>query len=230
MVEFRVLHVNIKITNRILASTVIVLLCVAILVLVKVLFHGGSQLEWGSISDWVSSIANLIMAGAALYAAWNAKNWFQTKIKENALNQVTKFWTNCDLFSLEMLKTYENVRSLNNTDPDFEPKDFAYLVRTEKEVIDQLQIKLTSLKNELQSLTFWKVSPKDATIFKNYFFSNQMALSTLKEAINFDINDISERYHYNMNYGKVLVDTFKGLINTHETLKKNMNNLFHFSN
>lgn len=230
MVEFRVLHVNIKITNRILASTVIVLLWVAILVLVKVLFHGGSQLEWGSVSDWVSSIANLIMAGAALYAAWNAKNWFQTKIKENALNQVTKFWTNCDIFSLEMLKTYENVRNLNNTDPDFEPKDFAYLVRTEKEVIDQLQIKLTSLKNELQSLTFWKVSPKDATIFKNYFISNQMALSTLKETINFDINDISERYHYNMNYGKVLVDTFKGLINTHETLKKDMNNLFHFSN
>lgn len=230
MVEFRVLHVNIKITNRILPSTVIVLLWVAILVLVKVLFHGGSQLEWGSVSDWVSSIANLIMAGAALYAAWNAKNWFQTKIKENALNQVTKFWTNCDIFSLEMMKTYENVRNLNNTDPDFEPKDFAYLVRTEKEVIDQLQIKLTSLKNELQSLTFWKVSPKDATIFKNYFISNQMALSTLKETINFDINDISERYHYSMNYGKVLVDTFKGLINTYETLKKDMNNLFHFSN
>lgn len=104
MVEFRVLHVNIKITNRILASTVIVLLCVAILVLVKVLFHGGSQLEWGSISDWVSSIANLIMAGAALYAAWNAKNWFQTKIKENALNQVTKFWTNCDSFFVRNVK------------------------------------------------------------------------------------------------------------------------------
>ena len=216
--------------NNALICTVLVLLWVTILVLVKVLFHGDNKLEWGSISDWVSSIANLIMAGAALYAAWNARNWFQTKIKENALNQVTKFWTNCDLFSLEMLKTYENVRNLNNTDPYFEPKDFAYLVRTEKEVIDQLQIKLTSLKNELQSLTFWKVSPKDATIFKNYFLSNQMALSTLKEAINFDINDISERYHYNMNYGKVLVDTFKGLIDTHETLKKDMNNIFHFSN
>ncbi|HFR2015540.1 TPA: hypothetical protein ACHXN0_004253, partial [Shigella sonnei] len=92
--------------NIVLLSTVAVLLVVVILVLIKSLFVGSEGFEWGSVSDWVSSIANLIMAGAALYAAWNAKNWFQTKIKENALNQVTKFWTNCDLFSLEMLKTY----------------------------------------------------------------------------------------------------------------------------
>lgn len=216
--------------NIVLITIVSTLLIITCLVLIKFLFSGKEGFEWGSVSDWVSSIANLIMAGAALYAAWNAKNWFQTKIKENALNQVTKFWTNCDLFSLDMMKTYENVRNLNNTNPDYEPKDFAYLVRTEKEVIDQLQIKLTALRNELQSLTFWKVSPKEATIFINYFSSNQMALSTLRDAISFDINDISERFHYNMSYGKVLVDTFKGLINTHETLKKDMNNLFHFSN
>ncbi|HFR1090664.1 TPA: hypothetical protein ACHUSF_004412, partial [Shigella sonnei] len=173
--------------NIVLLSTVAVLLVVVILVLIKSLFVGSEGFEWGSVSDWVSSIANLIMAGAALYAAWNAKNWFQTKIKENALNQVTKFWTNCDLFSLEMLKTYENICNLNNTEPDIEPKNFAHLVKTEREVIDLLNIKLASLKSELQSLTFWKVSPKDEAIFNNYFFSNQIALGTLREAISFDI-------------------------------------------
>ncbi|EFH9671944.1 hypothetical protein GTP88_26315, partial [Escherichia coli] len=117
--------------NIALIIIVSALLIISCLVLIKFLFSGNEGFEWGSVSDWFSSIANIIMAGAALYAAWNAKNWFQTKIKENALNQVTKFWTNCDLFSLEMLKTYENVRNLNNTDPDYEPKDFSYLVRTE---------------------------------------------------------------------------------------------------
>ncbi|HHA1386563.1 TPA: hypothetical protein ACOEDK_003334 [Enterobacter kobei] len=210
-----------------IVSTLLIILC---LVLVKLLFSGNEGFEWGSVSDWVSSVANLIMAGAALYAAWNAKNWFQTKIKENALNQVTKFWTNCDLFSLDMLKTYENVHYLNNTEPDTEPKNYAHLIKTEREAIDKLNFKLASLKNELHSLAFWKVSPKDVAIFDNYFFSNQIALGTLREAIGFDIYDIHERYHYNVTYGKVLVDTFNGLIETHETLKKDMNNLFHFSN
>lgn len=216
--------------NIALITIVSALLIISCLVLVKFLFSGSEGFVWGSVSDWVSSIANLIMAGAALYAAWNAKNWFQTKIKENALNHVTKFWTNCDIFSLEMLKTYENVRDLNNTEPECEPQNFSHLVTTEKKVIDQLQIKLTALEKELQSLTFWQVSPKDDTIFKNYFIKNQKTLVTLRNAIGFDVHDISDRYRYNINYGKTLVDTFKDLNKTHASLKKDMNNLFRFSN
>ncbi|MEH3983710.1 hypothetical protein [Enterobacter ludwigii] len=216
--------------NIALITIVSALLIISCLVLIKFLFSGNEGFEWGSVSDFVSSIANLIMAGAALYAAWNAKNWFQTKIKENALNHVTKFWTNCDLFSLEVLNTYENVRNLNNTEPEIEPINYAQLVKNEREVIDQLQIKLTALKSELQSLTFWKVSPKDEKTFHDYFFSNQLALEGLREAIGFDAYNIHERYHYNQDYGRVLVETFKKLSNTHALLKKEMNNLFVFSN
>ncbi|HCT5366358.1 TPA: hypothetical protein OT044_000465 [Citrobacter koseri] len=221
---------NIKKWNTYLVSTVLILLILAVLILIKILSSNVKGFEWGSVSDWFSTIADLIMAGAALYAAWNANNWFRTKIKENALNQVTKFWTNCDLFSLEMLKTYENVRNLSNTNPNFEPKNFAHLVRTEKEVIDQLQIKLTALRNELQSLTFWKVSPKDESVFNNYFFSNQIALEGLREAIGFNVSEHHDRLYYNLNYGKMLVDTFQKLSDTHASLKKDMNNLFVFSN
>lgn len=32
-----------------------------------------------SIADWVSSTANVVMAGAALYAAFSAKDWFKQK-------------------------------------------------------------------------------------------------------------------------------------------------------
>ncbi|HID4158064.1 TPA: hypothetical protein ACXE9L_003672 [Citrobacter koseri] len=219
---------NIKKWNTYLVSTVLILLILAVLILIKILSSNVKGFEWGSVSDWFSTIADLIMAGAALYAAWNANNWFRTKIKENALNKVTTFWTNCDAFSLDMLNAYSSVHTLNNTAPDTEPKNFSQLVSKQREIIDQLQIKLASLKNELQSLTFWNVSLKDEQIFKDYFFTNQMALGTFREAIGFNVNDISERYHYNVNYGRVLVKTFYGLLETHETLKKDMNNLFTF--
>lgn len=32
-------------------------------------------MEWGSVSDWFSTGANIIMAGCAFYAARNAKEW-----------------------------------------------------------------------------------------------------------------------------------------------------------
>ncbi|UAK18530.1 hypothetical protein [Kluyvera sp. CRP] len=212
--------------NIALLSTVSVLLVFTILVLIKSLFAGSEGFEWGSVSDWCGSIANLLMAGAAIYTAWKANNWFTIKIKENALNQVTTFWTNCDAFSLDMLNAYSNVHRLNNTEPETESKNFAHLIFTQREDIDLLKIKLSALENQFQSLTFWNVSPKDETIFRNYFRTNCTALDTFKDAINFDVNDISERYEYNINFGRTLANTYRSLLKTHEALKKNMNNLF----
>ncbi|WP_409161717.1 hypothetical protein [Pectobacterium sp. B2J-2] len=44
-----------------------------------------------SIADWVSASANTLMAGAALYAAWNAKDWLTIKKKESSLPLIVKF-------------------------------------------------------------------------------------------------------------------------------------------
>lgn len=37
--------------------------------------HGVSAMEMGSGADWVSAFCNLLMAVAAVYAAFNAKSW-----------------------------------------------------------------------------------------------------------------------------------------------------------
>ncbi|POD96415.1 hypothetical protein [Pectobacterium odoriferum] len=50
-----------------------------------------SQFEWGSVSDWVSSTANVVMAGAALYAALSAKDWFTQRIKEDGYKAAYTF-------------------------------------------------------------------------------------------------------------------------------------------
>ncbi|PLY36134.1 hypothetical protein F164LOC_16465 [Pectobacterium carotovorum] len=43
-----------------------------------------------SIADWVSSTANVCMAGAALYAAFHANDWFKQKIHETGIKQIEK--------------------------------------------------------------------------------------------------------------------------------------------
>ncbi|MGR5944891.1 hypothetical protein [Enterobacter sp. C4G1] len=70
--------------NTCLLTTVVALLIVAILVLIKILFAGVNGFEWGSVSDWFSSISNIIMACAAVYAALQAKKWFKQKKYELA--------------------------------------------------------------------------------------------------------------------------------------------------
>ncbi|WP_313128792.1 hypothetical protein [Pseudescherichia vulneris] len=185
-------------------------------------------LDPGSVTDWFSAIADLLMAGAAIYAAWNAKDWFKTKIKENALNKVTLFLNNCDVFSMDMRNLYLRVSDLNNTDPDSQPNDFAKLIFKQRETIDEMQIKLISLKTELKSLIFWNVEPRDEKIFKEYFSSNSRALIKLSGAIGFNIDDYYDRVRHNVNYGRELLETSKSLRTKHDNLKRNINELFIF--
>lgn len=43
-----------------------------------------------SIADWLSACANVVMAGAAFYAAYNAKDWFGQKINDIGIKQAEK--------------------------------------------------------------------------------------------------------------------------------------------
>lgn len=88
---------NLKKTNTTLLTLVGLLLILAILVLIKILFSDAKGFEWGSVSDWFSVACNTIMAAAATYAAFNAKQWvsqrFHTKGLEHAENIIYRIDT-----------------------------------------------------------------------------------------------------------------------------------------
>lgn len=85
---------ELKRENRILVWSVIILIFITIIILVKVLFTDSKGFEWGSVSDWVSAACNMAMAGAALYAAYNAKDWLKIKKKESSLPLLAQFHGN----------------------------------------------------------------------------------------------------------------------------------------
>ncbi|MEY8710954.1 hypothetical protein [Mangrovibacter phragmitis] len=67
--------------NRILIGLVIVLLLIAIITFISVsyyMFHLNKD-SWGSVSDWVSTGCNIVMAGAAVYAACKVPEWMNQK-------------------------------------------------------------------------------------------------------------------------------------------------------
>lgn len=207
---------------------IVILAFLEIMFLLKLLFADSKGFEWGSVTDWISAICNIAMAFAAVYAAINAKDWFKSKIKEKALNNVTLFLSNCDIFSMEMRITYNTVRDLNNTAPDYEPENFHELVILERDRINEMRNKLSTLRNEFKSLAFLDVKPISEIVFDNYFKSNSKALIVLADSINFKPKDINERYHYNLNFGRQLSLTSNDLRQKHDSLKVNIKELFKF--
>ncbi|MFP9459312.1 hypothetical protein AB6D30_03245 [Pectobacterium brasiliense] len=72
-----------------------------------------NQFEWGSVSDWVSSTANVVMAGTALYAAWSARGWFTQRIREDGYKAAYAF-INHDIPDIyNSLKISKGMLSLN---------------------------------------------------------------------------------------------------------------------
>lgn len=76
--------------NNALICSVLVLLWVTILALVKVLFHGGNKLEWGSVSDWFNTAGTLGTLAIAYFAYKKAPEWINRKIDEDALTLGTE--------------------------------------------------------------------------------------------------------------------------------------------
>lgn len=84
--------------NKLLVATVIVLLWVAILALIKVLFSDSNGFEWGSVSDWLSSLATIGTLGIAIAAYKKAPEWLAQKqydvvhnvIEESIYTNLTK--------------------------------------------------------------------------------------------------------------------------------------------
>ncbi|EPB9883220.1 hypothetical protein ACR6U3_004208 [Yersinia enterocolitica] len=109
-----------KWTNRIITGLVIVLLTVLVLLLIGIMFYNSDKkMEIGSLTDWISAGANICMAGAAVYAAINAKDWIKDKHNSAGYDHVTKLMADYDIVLLKMHRFYFYMRELQKLHVEF---------------------------------------------------------------------------------------------------------------
>ncbi|MEB8025581.1 MULTISPECIES: hypothetical protein [Enterobacter cloacae complex] len=155
--------------NIALITIVSALLIISCLVLIKFLFSDNEGFEWGSVSDWVSSIANFIMAVAALYAAWNAKQWFSQRSHTMGFDKAEEILSITDNLYNTTYKTIEDINSvfnyLNDLDSGLkkaDPKKAGEFEISENKHREYIS-KIDSLVIELELMERWsiKVENKD---------------------------------------------------------------------
>ncbi|KAB1498444.1 hypothetical protein [Serratia proteamaculans] len=76
-------------------------------------------MEIGSLTDWLSAGANIFMAGAAIYAAVNAKDWIKDKHNSAGYDHVAKLMADYDTVVLEMNRFYFQMLDLQKSDDEF---------------------------------------------------------------------------------------------------------------
>ncbi|HID9395459.1 TPA: hypothetical protein ACXIY6_003749 [Serratia marcescens] len=98
-----------KWTNRLVIGLVIVLLTLVALLLISTLYYStDKKMELGSLTDWISAGANILMAGSAVYAAMKAVHFFKEKAIDHAYNLLAQFndvKVDLEMFHFDLIST-----------------------------------------------------------------------------------------------------------------------------
>ena len=148
--------------NCYLLTAVLILLIVSILVLTKILFSNFRSFEWGSVSDWVSALCNIAMAGAAVYAALNAKSWLSPKIQDEGFRQANQLMldmTQVNIVQQKMVAAL-NIMLIKNNNGRYEKYSHERENDIEKYhyLFKELSDLLISFGSRYLSLEIWKIN------------------------------------------------------------------------
>lgn len=149
--------VEFKKTNFSLLAIIIVLFIVAILVLIKVLFLNVKGFEWGSVTDCVSAVCNMAMAGAAVYAAYNAKDWISPKIQHEGFKQASMCMA--EMIQLRILQQHllASYRLIIKPEDNATPSDLLDNFKRHNELWQEFIKKAINFSTRLKSLKIWKI-------------------------------------------------------------------------
>lgn len=149
---------ELKKTNFTLLGIIIVLFIVAILVLIKVVFLNVKGFEWGSVTDWISATCNMAMAGAAVYAAYNAKDWISPKIQHEGFKQASMCMA--EMVQLRKLQQHllSSYRLIIEPENNATPNDLLDNFRRHLALWQEFSKKVIDFGARCESLKIWKIS------------------------------------------------------------------------
>lgn len=184
-------------------------------------------MEWGSVSDWFSTACNAVMAGVALYAAKNAKDWLSPKLNEKKFKFADELIDNFCKLQQEALYLHIDVMKSISNEAD-EQMDICFQKECENLFSRQMTYRknILSLQTGMQRMNLWGLQAKNNDEFNAIIqshltlsFSIESSLMTRFKEGEFNIED---KYDLNTLVGSNYVK----LERSHRSIIKNYNQLF----
>lgn len=113
-------------------------------------FNNDHSIDFGNTSDLISSVCNVVMASAAVFAALSASTWFKQKHRSTAYDYVVKIMTDYLETILNLNRFYFYMIVMNPKHGDFDNC---------KNRIHEFTNSVLSLKSRLEACSWFNVSP-----------------------------------------------------------------------
>jgi len=184
-------------------------------------------MEWGSVSDWFSTACNAVMAGVAVYAARNAKDWLSPKLNERKFKFADELIDNFCKLQQEAFYLQLEVMQLIHTLPD-DQNDIPFQKECDTLFTRQLTYRrsILFLQTGMGRMSLWGLKARNndefINLIKTHFdlsYAIEASLVTWFDDGKFRIKDI---YDHSMNIG----GKYLKVEELHSNIIKHYNQLF----
>ncbi|WP_274871975.1 hypothetical protein [Serratia marcescens] len=218
-----------KWTNRIIIGLVIVLLTLVVLLLLSTLYYStDKKMELGSLTDWISAGANICMAGAAVYAAVNAKDWLSPKLNDRKVKFADEIIDSFCRLQQESLYLHTDVKHIINTDPDIQDDKTNFAKRwgnlRDRESIYRKNT--ISLKSDIARMELWGLKTKNKNEFDAIIEAHLNLSYTIRDALSIGAYDTQSRMSNSFEYDRELSKKYKTVRISHSKIIKHYADLF----
>ncbi|HCR0901159.1 TPA: hypothetical protein OMT82_000391 [Enterobacter cloacae] len=185
-------------------------------------------MEWGSVSDWFSAACNAVMAGVAVYAAANAKDWLSPKLNERKFKFADELIDQFCKLQQEGFYLHVEVKELINTDPDTQGDIvvFRKLWNSLSKRETEYRRNIINLSTAMERMELWGLHPKNYTDFKDIISCHLSLAYKIEESLSIGADETRFRLQNSFEYDKQISDYYKMVRGSHNKIMKHYSQLF----
>ncbi|MGD8204401.1 hypothetical protein [Pantoea sp. FN0305] len=185
-------------------------------------------MDWGNGSDLVSAVCNIAMAGAAIYAASNAKDWLSPKLNERKFKFADELIEKFCILQQEAFYLHADVKQIINTDPE-EQGDIAQFRKRWHLMYDRentYRKNTVSLQTEMERMELWGLKPKNKAEFTKIIKAHLDLAYTISDSLGIGASESQLRLKNSFIYDKKISEKYRAVRASHNNIIKHYSKLF----
>lgn len=185
-------------------------------------------MDFGTLTNIVSTLCNIAMAGAAVYAAKNAKDWLSPKLNERKFKFADELIDHFCKLQQEAFYLHSDAKEIINTNPEFQghPDQFTRLWNGIREKDNVYRKNTINLRTKMERMDLWGLQPKNKDEFKNIIDAHLTLSYTIENALSIGASETRFRLQNSFEYDKQIGDKYKSVRATHNNIMKHYSELF----
>lgn len=182
----------------------------------------------GSLTDWISAGCNVVMAGAASYAAANAKDWLSTKINDKKFKFADDLIDKFCCLQQEGFYLHADVKNIINTDPELQgkAKDFSQKWQEIEKRESIYRRNIINVRTEMERMALWGLKPVNKNVFKEVIDSHLKLTYKIADSLSIGANETRLKLQNYFEYDRELSLTYQCLRGSHNNIIKHYSELF----